>query len=135
MAYTKQILIPANTSKENAVSVEISMLPVVLKKIDITFPGGCAGLVGVKFDFEGSQYFPFVSQTWFIGNNQTITINPGFIFESKPNVLTVVGYNVDDRYQHTIYIVLDVTIRGSIFDPATNRSMIPNQPDFLSDRI
>lgn len=131
MAYSVALTIPPNTPIKTPVKLGVNLLPCIMDEVSITFPSGCAGLVGVKFIFEGSQVFPFNLDGHFVGNDQVISVHPKYIFISSPNVLTVLGYNLDDTFPHTIHVILDVTIKGSPLDPTIETSIIVGQPDVL----
>lgn len=76
----------------------------VLRKVKITFPTGCVGLVGFAVELAGTRILPYTSTTRFItGNGQTwhfdldVEIEGNFVFAY---------YNLD-AYDHQLWIDLE----------------------------
>lgn len=116
MAYTKNLTIPKNTSSSDPVWMDFEIQPMIVDRVEITFPDGCAGLAGVRFKYQSRVLFPYNPDDWFRGNGQTVVFTPNLELKERPLFIRVEGYNDDDTYQHTVYIVIDVEFKGGIFD-------------------
>lgn len=68
-------------------------------RILLTFPPGCAGLVGIRIEHGGSQVYPLTKNTWFIFDDYTLEVDP--TGQGTSGQWHVAGYNTD-LYPHTI---------------------------------
>ncbi|KKM84378.1 hypothetical protein LCGC14_1299710 [marine sediment metagenome] len=116
MSYSKQLTIPAGTSKTSPVSTSIEIPPTLVDRLEITFPSGCVGLVGVRFQFQGRVIWPYNPDGWFLGNGQTVTFTPNLELKDQPNELMIEGYNDDDTFAHAVYVIIDVEFKGGLLD-------------------
>ncbi len=116
MSYTESLTLPKNTTSENPMAVDVSIQPMIIDRMEITFPSGCVGLVGVRFKYQSRVIFPYNPDSWYKGNGQTVVFSPNIELKEVPLMLTVEGYNDDDTYQHTVYIVIDVEFKGGFWD-------------------
>jgi len=99
------------TSGKTKASPEVTIFPLtdgVLTKIDVGFPAGCAGLVGIRVLRGSHQLFPMVEDEWFVTDDYTIAFPIKQEVTEQPRLLRIEGYNSDDTYDHTI------TLRVSI---------------------
>jgi hypothetical protein len=109
------LAIPPNTNADAPASVALPFVDMFVESVGITFPSGCAGLVGVWVDYLSGQLWPYNSGSYFVGDDHTITIHPRIWLSEEPMILQPHGYNLDTLYTHTIYFVFDVQFRdGSI---------------------
>lgn len=108
MAFATEITISANTTRADPKVVTLSGTSMRVVGLDITFPNGCVGLVECSFDYQGRQLFPFNPDGKFVGNGQTISINPQIDLIGPPHEISIIGINTDDTFEHTLYIVIDV---------------------------
>ncbi len=116
MSYSKQLTIPSGTLKTAPVSTTIEIPPTLVDRVEITFPSGCVGLVGVRFRFQGRMIWPYNPDGWFRGNGMTVVFSPNIELIDKPNTLTIEGYNDDDTFQHNVYVIVDVEFKGGFLD-------------------
>ncbi|KKL24256.1 hypothetical protein LCGC14_2417140 [marine sediment metagenome] len=116
MSYSKQLEIPASTLKTAPASIDIEIPPTLVDRVEITFPSGCVGLVGVRFQFQGRVIWPYNPDGWFRGNGQTVIFSPNIELVDQPNTLTIEAYNDDDTYKHTVYVIIDVEFKGGFLD-------------------
>ena len=116
MSYTESLTLPKNTTADSPGSVDIPISPAVVDRVEITFPSGCVGLVGVRFKYQSRVIFPFNPNGWYKGNGQTVIFTPNVELKEEPLMLTVEGYNEDDTYQHIVYIVIDVEFKGGFWE-------------------
>ncbi|KKL68318.1 hypothetical protein LCGC14_2126180 [marine sediment metagenome] len=115
MSYYKRLTIPKNTNPDDPVSVEIPIQPMIIDRVEITFPSRCVGLVGVRFLYQSRVLFPYNPDEWYRGDGQTVVFSPNLELKERPLFITIEGYNDDDTFQHNIYVVIDVEFKGGIF--------------------
>lgn len=101
-----EVTIPANTPKSAPVEVDSSFAQAELSRVELLFPDGCAGLVGVHLALGGGQAIPSTSGSWLVGNDETLA----YSLTGQPNngEWSVVGYNLD-VYDHTVHVRFLVT--------------------------
>lgn len=116
MSYTKDLTIPKSTTAADPTTVDIPIQSMLIDRMEITFPDGCVGLVGVRFRYQSRIIFPYNPEGWYKGNNQTVIFSPNIELKEDPFVLSIEGYNNDDTYQHIVYIVIDVEFKGGFLD-------------------
>ena len=103
MIYIKELDVPANTTIDNPCNVELGLVQGVITEVNILFPIGCRGLVGVRiYDFEHIVW-PSNPDHWLIADGETIEWQDDYMMSGYPNVLRLEGYNLDDSYTHTVY--------------------------------
>ncbi len=104
MIFVKALTIPAGTAIIDAIESAIACTPGKVIEVEITFPAGCVGLVGVKVKDWEHVIWPSNPESWFIADGYTITWNEDYNLLGSPHILKVVGYNLDDTFPHTIYL-------------------------------
>ena len=134
MAYALDLTIPVSTAEASPASGSIYMAACVVSRIELTFPDGCAGLVGVRFKYYTRQLWPCNPEEWFRGNGQAITFEPKARFEESPAVLYVEGYNSDDTFAHTVYVVVGVDFEGDYMDKLIAAVLQQNTSGLLPGR-
>ena len=103
MIYTKELIIPANTLVTSPFSDTLGLVDGVVSEVNIMFPLGCKGLVGVRvYDFEHIVW-PSNPDKWLVADGETIHWTDDYTLAGAPNTLTLEGYNNDDSYEHTVY--------------------------------
>ena len=107
MAFSDSLIIPASTTLLTPVSLVFKLYPMTIRRIEVTFPSGCVGLVSVWFEYQSRQIWPINDLGTFKGNNQTVVFRPNFEVVDSPHVLTLHGSNSDDTFPHTVYVVID----------------------------
>lgn len=109
MAFSTAFIVPANTGKDNPASYTFVISPMRINSIDITFPDGCVGLVECWFEYQTIQIFPYNRDGCFIGNGQTIRIQPMVDLLEPPWELIIKATNNDDTFDHTLYVIVDAS--------------------------
>ena len=115
MAFAERLAIPASTIEASPASVTIPILPLTVKTVELTFPSGCAGLVGVWFEYQDRQIWPDNPGSRFRGNDQAIRFSPAVELQEPPFEIVVRAINEDDTYAHTVYAIIDVEYPGGFF--------------------
>lgn len=102
-----QLVLPAKTQAGSPVSVSITSTLPKLKGVDLTFPAGCAGLVGVAVFDRGAQVAPMSG--WSTGDSRTVHLEVGRWLDGSPFRIDLRGYNLDDTYPHTVTAEIEVS--------------------------
>jgi len=101
--YVEELTIPAQTTKEVCVRVPLPVVDGVISEVNVLFPDGCKGLVGVRiYDYEHIIY-PSNPDHWLIADDEVIHWSDDYQMSGSPFELGLEGYNLDDSYEHTIY--------------------------------
>ena len=114
MSYALQLEIPPLTQKDSPVSISVFLPPCKLSGVNVLFPIGCAGLVGVQAHFQTKQVLPFNKGAYYIANGQIVRIDTSIEIIEEPFELVFTGYNEDDTYPHTLYIFVDIVFDGDV---------------------
>lgn len=103
MIYVTELTIPANTSVDIPMRISLSVVDGIISEVNVLFPDGCKGLVGVRvYDYEHIIY-PSNPDHWLIADDETIIWSDDYTLSGAPFELGLEGYNLDDSYSHTIY--------------------------------
>ena len=102
MIYNKPLTISADTAIAAPASVSLPVVDGTLKQLFITFPAGCAGLVGVRVLFSERVIFPSNPDEWFIADNITFDFGENLKIDDKPFSFDLEGYNLDCIFDHTV---------------------------------
>ena len=104
MYYDVSFTIPANTAKASPEDLEVKLTHGVVHRVEIGFPSGCAGLAHLQIRRGGHQVWPTNPQGSFNTDDYTIPIDDYYELFEEPYILTLVGWNLDDTYDHTLEI-------------------------------
>jgi len=102
MIFIYDITIPPNTPKGKPITLEAPLPRGVIHKVDIHFPKGCVGLVGVKVTRSGMPIYPSNMGEWFITDDETITFPEYYEITKSEPPFVIYAYNEDQTYSHTI---------------------------------
>jgi hypothetical protein len=104
--YTGRIITPANTLLTNVKKSELFVSKGLVYKIDVSFPAGSAGLLGVAI-YDGTyQVWPSTGGQWFRGDGVTISFDDVYLKQDLPYKFDILTYNLDDTYAHEVDIKL-----------------------------
>jgi len=104
MFFEYDITIPANTSIETYISEILRLSRGIISRVDLNFPSGCAGLVGVRLFKDNLQVIPSNYPKWIETDGETIPIASSIDLSINPYELIFQGYNLDDTFDHTIRV-------------------------------
>lgn len=102
MIYNYSLTIPVSTSISDPLEQSITLVPGIIRKLDIEFPAGCQGRVGVQIWRSIHQLWPTNDQAWFVSDDYTISFPEEYELEEIPWELTLKGYNTSTSQPHTI---------------------------------
>lgn len=115
MQFAYEIETPANTTKVVPKRVATPLTAGILKRCLVTFPFGCAGLVGIRILHYEHQLCPLNRDSWFTGDNVTIAFDMEYLILEGWSDFKVEAYNEDDTYQHIpviSYNIAPLSVRG-----------------------
>lgn len=104
MFYDYSFEIPANTTEARPERQDVRLTHGVIHRVEIGFPGGCAGLVHLQIKRGLHQLWPSNPDGSFNSDNYTIVFNEYQPLKTHPLTLTLVGWNLDDTFPHTIEV-------------------------------
>ena len=96
--------IPANTTKQNPVTVTWDLDYGFINKLIIVIPSGVSGLAGVRLLRTGSQFMPRNLGEYIFGDNLKLEIPLAIKMYDRPFTITGIFYNEDDTYDHKIIV-------------------------------
>ena len=102
MHYNFGLPIPKSTVITDEVISKVTLNYGILRKIDIFFPDGCAGLVGVRIMRWNNQIFPSNPDEYYIDNDYHLSFEEYYPILEYPFTFELRGYNEDDFRQHEI---------------------------------
>lgn len=108
--------IPKNTAITSYESYVLTLPISQTYRVWVEFPSGCVGLVGVQLWRGIEQIFPLPANTWLRSNGYTFAFYLTHLIDKEPYEIEIRGYNLDDTYQHTIWVALE--LRGLPTEPS-----------------
>jgi len=118
--YSLKITCDKSSTKEETVEIE----GYAITHVEILFPPGCLGLVGVSFFYGIKQIFPYEEGTDFRGSGETIRWDEYWILPELKTKIKIKVVNEDDTYQHTVYIRIVVKKREEILANQLTKSFL-----------
>lgn len=118
-----EVTVPWGTTSDAPYELETHFADGELVGVEILFPDGCSGEVGVQLAVGGSQSIPTTRGAWLIANGETI--NYDLVGQANNGAWSVLAYNTD-VYDHTVhvrYLVADFRYLGPA--PATSAAALP----------
>lgn len=104
MFYDVSFTISANTAKSAPREERVKLTHGVIHRVEIGFPDNCAGLAHLQIREGGHQVWPTNPQGSFNTDGYTIVIDDYYELFEEPYTLTLVGWNLDDTYDHTLEV-------------------------------
>lgn len=104
MYYDVSFTIPANTAQASPTRQDVKLTRGIIHRVEIGFPGGCAGLAHLQIKRSVHQVWPTNPQGSFNTDGYVIPINEFYELFTEPYILTLVGWNLDDTYPHTLEV-------------------------------
>lgn len=104
MIYSTHITTLKETLITNPKSTELAITKGLVYKIEIEFPSGSAGLMGVIICDSSFQVWPSTLGQWFTGDGSLISFEDTYLKESSPYKFRIFTYNEDTTYPHSVNI-------------------------------
>jgi len=106
--YKEEITTPINTARTSPMRTELELAVGVVSRVSLSFPAGCAGLVGLRVLDGLLQLWPLTPGEWFITDNFTIDFPENRFLTNGAKTYTVESFNEDTHYAHTISLQVHV---------------------------
>jgi len=106
MLYSKEIIIPANTSKETPVATLLPVVNGIVKRVWVRWRWGSANLCGCKILRGTFQLWPTALGQWFPSTTFDTTFEEQYTMGDEPLNFVVKGYNLDDTFPHTLWVAM-----------------------------
>lgn len=113
MIYTFKLPLSPGTEAETPAVSQINLTVGVLKTIEIMYPAGCAGQVGVRIKERERVIFPSNPDEWFIDDDRVVRWSENYKILPQHVRFKLEGYNEDDTYTHTIYFRFNI-LEGAV---------------------
>lgn len=102
MLHSKHVTIPANTSASSPFRTTFKVNRGVIYRVWLSFPAGCAGLARIAIKHEGHPFLPVHEGDYIRGDGVNFEYPIFYEIESEPQQMTIVAWNLDELYEHTI---------------------------------
>lgn len=108
MIFQKSITTKANTTKDNSIKTKIKITKGLLYKIEVYFPPGSSGLLGVRIYDNVECIYPTGYDEFFRGDSCLISFDDTYVFNVTPFEVYIETYNLDDLYDHEVIVRLGI---------------------------
>jgi hypothetical protein len=116
MDYSYAVKTTKNTAKADAIETELKLTAGIITQVWMVHPEGCQGLAYAAIFRGGHQLYPANPEEAYHGNDVPMIWDDNYELET-PAVLKLKTWNLDDTYDHTVYV--RVTVMRPIIDVAT----------------
>jgi hypothetical protein len=101
--FTFDAVIPANTPQSAPVTVQLTIPPRRVERIEAVVPAGFRGLVGFAFAMAGAPFLPANAGAWFVTDDEKL----GWDVEDQPTsgAWQLLGYNTG-VFSHVVHVRL-----------------------------
>jgi hypothetical protein len=108
--YVVKLTVPKNTPERSPANAELTPAVGSIERGRIMFPLNAAGLVGVRLLDRSSVFMPAPGSVtpWVTGDGVTIEWEEDYRLSGAPFRLVVEAYNIDDTYDRTIEVRLEI---------------------------
>lgn len=109
LPFFQYVTTPKNTDADNPLITSLNLPIGQIVRVWTEFPRGCSGLVGVQLWRGPYQIFPLPSGVWLKSDNAVMNFGFSHDMTVEPYQVEIRTYNLDDTYQHTIWIGIEMT--------------------------
>ena len=104
MVFSLTVSTPKNTVITKSQSTPLKMFKGLIYHVEIYFPPGSSGLLGIQLEAGGHQLYPYNRGSWFVGDNILFKYDDLMIFDISTAQLDIVTYNLDTILAHKVLI-------------------------------
>jgi hypothetical protein len=94
--------VDSKTAKDNEAVKICRLTRGIVRDVSLTFPRGCAGLVGVRIFRSTRQVVPQNPVEWIVTDGETVEAKIDVDLTQEPYELELWAYNEDEVFSHTI---------------------------------
>jgi len=106
--YCWDITIPKDTEEDDPVTQTLKLSKGVITRLDVKFPAGCHGMVGIRITRYEAPLVPLARESWLTGDDETVPTEGYYELFEAPSQLKFVGCSPDTDYPHTISVRVQV---------------------------
>lgn len=98
---------PANTAQDDALETKLHLCSGTIIQVWMFHPEGCHGLAYASVHHGGHQLYPNNPEKSYHGNAVPMTWSDNYKLGGPP-ILKLKTWNLDDTYDHTVYVRVTV---------------------------
>jgi len=106
--YQATIATPPNTAEVDALATRLQVAKGVITSITVGMAPGCAGLCHIQIRDKGWQIVPWTPHENLAWDDYVFDLPNRYALETAPFDLTVLSWNEDDTYAHTVFVGVNV---------------------------
>jgi hypothetical protein len=111
MIRAMSVTVAAGGNKQTPSDTPWKLTVGMIYQVEVAFPPGCSGLVGVQIRDHAGQLYPYEGGEWFVGDSETISFQETHLIEIPPHELILRCYNTDELYPHTVQFRIGLVTR------------------------
>lgn len=104
MIYQACVVTDISTPAESPKETPLYVTKGLVYKVELFFPPGSCGYLGVSIWDGGYQVWPATNNQWFRGAQVLLSYEDLYLKEVAPYEFRVKTYNEDDSYVHEVYV-------------------------------
>lgn len=104
MVFSLTVLTPSGIIQSHPQVTPIKLFKGLIYHVELYFPPGSSGLMGVQLSAGGHQMYPFNRESWFIGDDVLFKYDDLEYFTISTSQLDIITYNVDSQFSHEVMI-------------------------------
>lgn len=108
MIFTYKLSISSPIDPGNPTVKVINLTVGVLKNVEVMFPAGCEGDVGVRIKERERIIFPSSEDEWLIDDDRVIRWSENYIILPRHARFKLEGYNIDPIFDHCVYFRFNI---------------------------
>lgn len=134
MIYQKTITVTKNTTKDNMMMTKLQLCKGLLYKINLYFPPGSCGLLGLAVYESGSRIYPIDDNEFFIGDNINYSFDDTRDISDQPYIYDIYTYNIDTIYDHTCIIQIGLSTEEDLQSRYNGSSIITLLDKYINNK-
>lgn len=116
MVFSIRITTDANTSELLPLRTLLKCAQGVIYQVDVMFPPGSSGLMGVQIRNQNISLYPRNRGEWFIGDNYSLSFPDLFELYIDSNIIEILTYNLDTDYSHLCAVSIGIVAKGDFIE-------------------
>lgn len=132
--YEFDVTAPANTPVNNPTLLVARLIPGVIVQWEIAIPPGVQGLTGSFVRRGGHQIVPANPDAYIKGDDDRIVWQDSYQFLDEPLYLSLLTWNLDDTFPHTITFRINLLPLAEAEDQLAERGLVRRIGEYLGIR-
>lgn len=99
-----EITVPAKTPASDAVYIERTVPHAIIERVELSFPDGCAGALGVQLCDHNSRFAPDMcsSHAWIRDDDRAPAWTEAYRLSGPPWTVRMYAHNIARDHEHTV---------------------------------